>query len=243
MSDIKRIKEENHGFIASDDDLADVVRENRLQPLLVRCGNGRFVCPAQDVETFVRMVNADDQNYVRDISFPVNQEQIMKEEIRKWLLNVSHHLVRVEIAKRKQEEDERSKIIDAEFLKDVIMNGYQEIKMDFNIKVTAKKDGRMNDNGTFFCYKGKLYDACILPGDDKEGDFYYVMDENNNDPLAQPHGMDKEFFDEYFDLPMSDKLYFFLKENSAIFRGLSMDRQGEIISDAIKNLYGGNDEK
>ena len=73
MSEIKRIKSRNMGFIASDADLSAVVRENRLEPMLVRCSDGRFVCPAQDVDTFVKMVNAHETNYVRDISFPVGK--------------------------------------------------------------------------------------------------------------------------------------------------------------------------
>ena len=47
--------------------------------------------------------------------------------------------------------------------------------------------------------------------------------------------MDKEFFDEYFELPFEDRLYIFLMENSEIFRSLSMDRQGEIVANAVKS--------
>ncbi len=72
-TEIERIKKENHVFIASDDDLAAVVRENRLESLLIRCGDGRLVCPAQDVKNFVKMINNHETNYVRDISFPVSR--------------------------------------------------------------------------------------------------------------------------------------------------------------------------
>ena len=79
MTEIERIKKENMGFVASDDDLASIVRENRLQPLLVRCCNGRFVCPAQDVMTFVELINGHETNYVRDISLPgVTSDLYMK---------------------------------------------------------------------------------------------------------------------------------------------------------------------
>ena len=68
MTQIERIKKDNFGFIASDDDLADVVRENRMQPMLIRCGNGRFTCPAQYVEHFIRIIANEGSDHVRDIS-------------------------------------------------------------------------------------------------------------------------------------------------------------------------------
>lgn len=71
MNAVMRIKNENMGFIASDDDLADIVRENRFQTILIRCGNGRFTCAAQDVEHFVRIINESGRDHVRDISIPV----------------------------------------------------------------------------------------------------------------------------------------------------------------------------
>jgi hypothetical protein len=108
--------------------------------------------------------------------------------------------------------------------------------MKFDMKVRAKKDGFMND-GAPFCYKGFFYEATVLPGTEEEGgDYYFVMDENNNDPLAEPHGMDKEFFDEHFEVPFEDLLYNFLNKNSEDFRKLSMDRQGEIITDCVNKL-------
>ena len=68
MSDIQRIREKNMGFICSDDDLNDVVRENRFQKILIRCGNGRMIVPAQDAEHFVRVVQESGLDHVRDIS-------------------------------------------------------------------------------------------------------------------------------------------------------------------------------
>jgi hypothetical protein len=71
--------------------------------------------------------------------------------------------------------------------------------MKFDMRVRARKDGFMND-GAPFCYRGFFYEATVLPGTEEEGgDYYFVMDENNDDPLSEPHGMDKEFFDEHFD--------------------------------------------
>ena len=71
MTDLmKRIKN-NCGFIDMFNDLPELVKENRFQQVLIRCGNGRFVTPAQDVENFVRIINNSDEDYVRDISLPV----------------------------------------------------------------------------------------------------------------------------------------------------------------------------
>jgi hypothetical protein len=68
MTEIERIKKENMSFIASDDDLNDVVRENRFQKILIRCGNGRLVCSAQDAEHFVRIIQNSNEDHVRDLS-------------------------------------------------------------------------------------------------------------------------------------------------------------------------------
>jgi hypothetical protein len=48
----------------------------RLSILLVRCGCGRFLAPAQDVQHFIDIINAHgeaklpDADYVRDVSLP-----------------------------------------------------------------------------------------------------------------------------------------------------------------------------
>jgi hypothetical protein len=67
------------------DDLPKLIAINRFEPVLVRCGAGRFTCPAQDVQHFMdclefgmklcKEVNGDEFNestdYVRDVSLPV----------------------------------------------------------------------------------------------------------------------------------------------------------------------------
>lgn len=40
----------------------------RMTRLLVRCGCGRFVAPAQDAEHFIKLIERDDGDYVRDVS-------------------------------------------------------------------------------------------------------------------------------------------------------------------------------
>jgi len=67
---IKELRRKNFGFIAKDD-LPHIIKENRLELLLVRCGSGRFLCPAQDVDHFVQIITNEGNDYVRDVSFPV----------------------------------------------------------------------------------------------------------------------------------------------------------------------------
>ena len=55
-----------HGFLGKED-IPKVVAENRLEPCLVRCGGGRFTCPAQDVQHFVDIITAEGSDYVRDV--------------------------------------------------------------------------------------------------------------------------------------------------------------------------------
>jgi len=55
------------GFI-TEDQIDGVVKEDRLQPCLIRCGGGRFSCPAQDVRHFVNIISEHGKDYVRDVS-------------------------------------------------------------------------------------------------------------------------------------------------------------------------------
>ena len=60
------------GFLTEGD--LEVLRRDeraRLWPILVRCGGGRFTCPAQDVNHFVGIIresNEERGDYVRDVS-------------------------------------------------------------------------------------------------------------------------------------------------------------------------------
>jgi len=67
MSIIKKLLDEKCGFV-SDKDLPEVIKENRFQQIMVRCGAGRFVCPAQDVQHFVSIIEKEKSDYIRDIS-------------------------------------------------------------------------------------------------------------------------------------------------------------------------------
>ena len=51
------------GISRDDLDLTD-----RLRPVLVRCGRGRFTCAAQDAEHFIAIIERDGSDYIRDVS-------------------------------------------------------------------------------------------------------------------------------------------------------------------------------
>lgn len=71
MDIIERIRVEKCGFVQSID-LPDILAYNPLQLLLVRCGCGRFVCPAQDLEHFMGIIVREKTDYVRDVSLPAS---------------------------------------------------------------------------------------------------------------------------------------------------------------------------
>ncbi len=59
------------GFLNSEEVLRIATDpQTRLQLLLVRCGGGRFLAPAQDVAHFIELVEAGGKDYVRDVSLP-----------------------------------------------------------------------------------------------------------------------------------------------------------------------------
>ena len=71
---------ERFGFLTSNE-LAEIAAddETRLAGLLVRCGCGRFLAPAQDVEHFIEIIRRHAEleeepgrgsDYVRDVSVP-----------------------------------------------------------------------------------------------------------------------------------------------------------------------------
>ena len=55
------------GFL-SQARLAELAEADRLRMVLIRCGGGRFLCPAQDAAHFIDAI--DGRDYVRDVSLP-----------------------------------------------------------------------------------------------------------------------------------------------------------------------------
>jgi hypothetical protein len=68
MDVVNRILKERGGFIVSPNEINEIIELDRLHPILVRCGSGRFSCPAQDVNHFVDIINNSNKDYVRDVS-------------------------------------------------------------------------------------------------------------------------------------------------------------------------------
>ena len=95
---LRRVVTTNHGFLAPAD-VAELAKLDRLRMVLVRCGNGRFTCPAQDAQHFIDIICRDfrhayDQaaaqpahaesaniaaicngaDYIRDVSLPAQDD-------------------------------------------------------------------------------------------------------------------------------------------------------------------------
>ena len=58
-------------FMADLPELIDAVAH---QLCLVRCGNGRFLTPAQNVAHFVAIIEASGKDHVRDVSLALDTE-------------------------------------------------------------------------------------------------------------------------------------------------------------------------
>ena len=67
---LKRIV--GQGGFLSRPDLIFLSSLDRLRPVLVRCGGGRFTCPAQDADHFMAIIDAGSWDYVRDVSLPTS---------------------------------------------------------------------------------------------------------------------------------------------------------------------------
>ena len=67
---ISDLKKQRMGFITQED-IPSILAEDRLHPVLVRCGGGRFTCPVQDLEHFIDLITKGG-DYVRDVGFPAS---------------------------------------------------------------------------------------------------------------------------------------------------------------------------
>ncbi len=63
-------KIEEQGQFLTMEQVKEIIKFNRMKLILVRCGNGRFLAPAQDVEWFCNIINKEGTDYVRDVSIP-----------------------------------------------------------------------------------------------------------------------------------------------------------------------------
>ena len=69
LSRALQVVKSNGGFM-NETDIDIIAHHDRLRMVLVRCGNGRFLCPIQDVKHFMAIVQRDGQDHVRDVSLP-----------------------------------------------------------------------------------------------------------------------------------------------------------------------------
>jgi hypothetical protein len=75
---------EQGGFI-KDNQVDALIAVNRLMLVLVRCGNGRFLCPVQDLKHFIGIIEEHAKlkeektgqpmqgDHIRDVSLPTQQ--------------------------------------------------------------------------------------------------------------------------------------------------------------------------
>jgi hypothetical protein len=56
----------------TNEDIPEVEKVDRMMLVLVRCGNGRFLCPVQNAIHFCNIIDKEGTDYVRDVSFPSN---------------------------------------------------------------------------------------------------------------------------------------------------------------------------
>jgi len=64
-------KIEKQDYFLDNEDIKGLAVWDRHMQLLVRCGNGRFVCSAQDVIHFCDIIDKSEVDYVRDMSLPI----------------------------------------------------------------------------------------------------------------------------------------------------------------------------
>jgi len=73
----EKIIVEHHGFLMRID-IDAAAKENPFMLLLVRCGCGRFLCPAQDAGHFADIVTREGSDYVRDVTLPVEESRALR---------------------------------------------------------------------------------------------------------------------------------------------------------------------
>ncbi len=59
---------DEHGGFLRDGDVAVIAQYDRQRLILVRCGCGRFLAPAQNVAHFAAIIEREGSDYVRDLS-------------------------------------------------------------------------------------------------------------------------------------------------------------------------------
>lgn len=111
---LERCQREQGGFL-KDLDVALLAADDktRLTLLLVRCGGGRFLAPAQDVAHFIGIIERDADagkvhghggDYVRDVSIPADSKRELLEALK--ALRHAYRVARPQIAGTDAIEDQ-----------------------------------------------------------------------------------------------------------------------------------------
>lgn len=70
----------NYGYLTMDDVEKLLPNESlRLCQCLIRCGGMRAIVPLQDVTHFVKIIDREASDYVRDVAFTASQLETLKE--------------------------------------------------------------------------------------------------------------------------------------------------------------------
>lgn len=60
------------GYCIVDADVESLTKIDRLMKVLVKCGNGRFSCPVQDVKHFIKIVDESGLDHIRSVELLIN---------------------------------------------------------------------------------------------------------------------------------------------------------------------------
>ena len=74
---------DNYGYLTMDD--IEILLPNeylRLCQCLIRCGGMRAIVSLQDVKHFVKIINHEASDYVRDVAFTASQLETLKEKFQ-----------------------------------------------------------------------------------------------------------------------------------------------------------------
>ena len=71
LSDLLKHIASNGGFL-NETDIRSLAELDRMRLVLVRCNNGRLLCPAANAEWFSDLLESTGKEWVRDVSLPAS---------------------------------------------------------------------------------------------------------------------------------------------------------------------------
>lgn len=71
LSDLLKKIDAQGGFL-NETDINALAELDRMRLVLVRCNNGRFLCPAQNAAWFSDLLESTSKEWVRDVSLPTS---------------------------------------------------------------------------------------------------------------------------------------------------------------------------